>query len=325
MILQLFGQLFSISRNTFTESIRQPVYVVLLFITTIALILNPNLAAYTFDDDNKLLIDLGLSSLFLSGLFLAAFTATGVLSSEIDNKTVLTVISKPIARPVFVLGKFLGVAGAIGVGYWTMTIVFLLTVRHGVQQRASQTHDVPVLLFGILAFVIALVGATAANYFYRWVFTSTFVIALTVLATAAWGLVSIVSPAGNIQSPATDWNPQLMIGIVMVFEAVLILTAVAIAASTRLGQIMTLVICVGAFGVGLVSEYFLGGLTSEYPWFFPLYVITPNLQLLWPADALTQGHDFTGEFFALISAYTFCIVGALLSLAVCLFQTRDVG
>ncbi|NQW49042.1 MAG: ABC transporter permease, partial [Planctomycetes bacterium] len=88
--------LFTIARNAFLESIRQPVQAVLICAALLALVLNLNVAGYTLEDDNKLLIDLGLSTLFLSGILMAAFTATSVLSREIENKTLLTVVSKPV-------------------------------------------------------------------------------------------------------------------------------------------------------------------------------------------------------------------------------------
>jgi ABC-type transport system involved in multi-copper enzyme maturation permease subunit len=160
--------LLAIARNAFLESIRQPVFVVLVLAGILALVLNVNLAAFTLEDDNKLLIDLGLSTLFLSGLLMAAFTATSVLSREIENKTVLTVVSKPVPRPQVVVGKFLGVAAAIATAYWLLAAVFLLTVRHRVQSsvRAEDIFDPPVVTFGLLAigltFLIAGLAMVAA-------------------------------------------------------------------------------------------------------------------------------------------------------------------
>ena len=63
------------------------------------------LAGFTMEDDQRMMIDLGLSTILLCGTLLAAFIATNVLNREIQNRTVLTVISKPVSRPVFVLGK----------------------------------------------------------------------------------------------------------------------------------------------------------------------------------------------------------------------------
>jgi len=181
----MFQQVLTIGRNTYTESIRQPVFVVLIMASSLLLLLSPSLAAYTLDDDNKMMIDMGLSTLFLTGLLLAAFTATGVLSAEVENKTVLTVVSKPVSRPLFVLGKFVGVAGAIAVAYWTLSSVFLLLVRHRVMQTASDPFDGPVIVFGLLAGLTALLVATLGNYFYQWVFTSSFVTSAVALMSFA--------------------------------------------------------------------------------------------------------------------------------------------
>ena len=100
--------IFTIARNGFLESIRQPIYIVVLLGGILAMVLNVNLAAFSLGQDDKLLVDLGLSTLFITGLLLAAFTATSVLSKEIENKTVLTVVSKPVARPTLIVGKYLG-------------------------------------------------------------------------------------------------------------------------------------------------------------------------------------------------------------------------
>jgi hypothetical protein len=58
---------------------------------------------------------------------------------------------------------------------------------------------------------------------------------------------------------------------------------------------------------------------------WPLYVLIPNLQYFWPADALTQGHVITLEYFATVSLYAWLVIGGLISLAVLLFQGRDVS
>ncbi len=321
----MFQQIYTIARNTFTESIRMPVFVVLTLATALLLILSPSLAAYTLDDDNKLMIDMGLSTLFLAGLLLAAFTATGVLSREVENKTVLTVVSKPVARPVFVVGKYLGVAAALAMTYWILTIVFLLTVRHGVMQTASDRFDIPVLVFGLGGGIAALLLATLGNYFYHWVFTSSLMNSFFGLLTGGWFMVLCIQRDWSIQIPGSDLNGQLMIGLLLVFLAVLVLTAVAIAVSTRLGQIMTILICVGTFVVGLVSQYLLGKWAARSVIADVFYRVVPNFQLLWPADALTQGHDFTLQYVLSVAAYAALMIGAILSLAVCLFQNREVG
>lgn len=319
--------LLAIARNAFLEAIRQPIHAVLLCGALLALVLNVNIAAYTLEDDNKLLVDLGLSTLFLTGLLMAAFTATSTLSREIENKTVVTVVSKPVSRWTVIVGKFLGVAAALASAYALLAVAFLITVRHRVQTtvRVEDTYDGPVIAFGLLAFVITLVSAGLANYLYRRPFPSTFAVVGCGAAVAAWGLVSCISRDWTLQNPAVDFNPQLVIGLTMVFEAVLVLTAVAVAASTRLPRLATLVVCIGVFLLGLVGEYFLSVTATGTRLLAPLAAVVPNFQVFWPADALTQGHPIPLSYLASVTLYAACLATAALSLAVLLFQTRDVG
>ncbi|MCX5662814.1 MAG: ABC-2 transporter permease [Planctomycetota bacterium] len=317
-------QLLTIGRNTFIESIRQPIFSVLTLVAIMGLILNPMLAMFTIDDDNKIMIDMGLSTLFIAGLLLAAFTATGVLAHEIENKTVLTVVSKPVSRPVFVLGKYVGVVGAIALAYWILAIVFLLGVRHGVMQTAAEGLDGPVLSFGVAAGAGALLIAALANYFYHWSFTSTLVSLLGLFLTGAGLFVGFVDK---------HWDPQsfnlaessLAWGLFLIFLGLMVLTAVAIAASTRLGQIMTLIICTGAFFLGLISDFMFSRGMSGNRLVELLYRITPNLQAFWTADAITEKNPFTLGYMGWTAAYAACFIAALLSLAIALFQTREVG
>ena len=91
----MFGQTLAIIRNTFFESIRQPILLVMLVVATIGLIFCNLLAGFTMEDDQRMMVDLGLSTVFVCGTILAAFIATNVLNREIENLTALTVISKP--------------------------------------------------------------------------------------------------------------------------------------------------------------------------------------------------------------------------------------
>src|SRR5699024_2491733 len=104
---------------------------------------------------------------------------------------------------------------------------------------------------------------------YRWVFSSSLVFALTIAETLAFICVMFISKQWAFQSPAAEFLAnhhqmlQVILGLVMVFEAVLIITAIALACSTRLGQIMTLVICIGVFLLGLVSNA-LGQMVNQH-------------------------------------------------------------
>ncbi len=328
----MIQQVLAIARNAFVESIRQPIFTVVTLAGVLVFVLLPSIAANTLEDDNKLMVDMGLSTLALAGLFLAAFTATGVVSNEIENQTVLTTISKPVSRPAFVLGKFLGVAAALVLAFWTLTMVFMLAVRHKVMMTASDPFDLPVIVLGVGLGGVALFGSVAANYLHRKVFTSTLIVSLAVSQTAAFALVLFIAKGWKFQWPSAEMARegafmagQLPMALLLVLQAVLLLTAVAIAASTRLGQVMTLVICALVFLLGLVSHGIFGAYVHDSTLAATLYYLIPNVHFLWTADALTNELDLTLEYVALASGYALLFIAAILFMAVGLFQTREVG
>jgi hypothetical protein len=78
-----------------------------------------------------------------------------------------------------VLGKYLGVAGAIALGTIYMSFVFLLVEQHTVLQTVRDPLHVPVILFGVGAAVIGLGVGIWCNYFYNKVFSSTVICVTT--------------------------------------------------------------------------------------------------------------------------------------------------
>jgi len=262
----MLQQLIAIFKNTFLESIRQPIYLIMIGIGILALVLNLNMSAFTLDDDNKFLIDMGMATIFLCALLIAAFVATSVLTLEIENRTVLTVVSKPVGRPLFILGKYLGVSAAVLVALTILSCTFLLTIRHGVLQTASDKIDYPVIVFSLIAVVLSLLIGIIANYLYGWVFTSTTVSALFPLSVLAYFGILAVGKHWEFQlftskaflGISPDLKPQILIAIFGLSLAVLVICSIAIAASTRLGQVMTLFTCVMVFMLGLLSDHFFG-------------------------------------------------------------------
>lgn len=261
------GQILTIARNTFLESVRQPIYFVLLMAGWILQALNMLMSAYSLGytdssevtGDNKLLLDVGLATVFVLSTLLAAFLATAVLSREIENKTALTVLAKPVGRPTFIVGKYLGVTVAIGVATIILLVFFEMALRHRVMTTARDRVDMPVVLFTGLALLLSVGLGVWGNYFYGWVFSSTAVLTLLPLSLLAWLGVLLVSKNWTLQeiTPKT-LLPQIKLASASMGMAMPVLCAVAIAASTRLGQVMTILVCAGAFVLGLLSNHLVG-------------------------------------------------------------------
>lgn len=262
----MLSQTLTIARTTFLESVRQPIYFILLCLAGLSMVFVTWSTGFSMDygssgevsADNRLMLQIGLASIFLLGTVMAGFVATSAVSREIERKTVLTVVSKPVPRPVLILGKYLGVAAAMSIAVVTMLVFMQLAVRHGVQSTAADDVDKPVVVFGLSAVAIAMFVAVWGNFFYGWSFTQTFSLLLCPLIIVAWLLVLLISKKWEVQSLAKDFKPQVLTVSVCVGLALLVLTAVAIAASARLGQVMTIVVCLIVMMVGLLSSPIFG-------------------------------------------------------------------
>ena len=259
--------LLTIARNAFIESLRQPIVLVVVLISAVLQYLNTAISAYSMGyrtfagevtGDDKLLFDVGMGTLFLCGILIASFIATAVISREIENKTVLTVVSKPISRAAVVIGKFFGVMGASLLATFIMTFFLLLALKHGVLSTVSDDLHMPVITFGLGAIFLSLAAGAFTNFAYGWSFTQT---ALLVLAPAIAIAYIAAAPfeADWKLSPLSEvLKPEVIKACIASIGALIVLTSIATAASTRLGQVMTIMICLGMFMLGLLSDYFVG-------------------------------------------------------------------
>lgn len=325
----MLQRFLAVAQVTFVETIRQPIYGVLLLITAVMLVLNVSLAAFTLADDDRLLLDLGLSTLLLSGLFLSAFSAAGVFSREIENKTVLTVVSKPVSRPMFVLAKFTGLLAAVFLAFYLCFLVFVLAQRHGVLQNSSDPWDAPVLVFGIGTLLASLLVASFSNYFFGKDIPKTFIAVVTPLLTLGVLVVGKFDEHWEVIPFGSNFvGGQVVLAAYLVMAMVMVMTVVALAVSTRFGQVMTLVACTVLLGVGTISDYAFGQFAESSKLAAALYRTIPNFGPFWVMDALhadTADTTITFQYVFLVTCYALLLTVGVLGIAVCSFQRREVG
>jgi len=119
------ARVWVIARNVFLEVIRDRIlYLVALFALLLlaATLLLPEVSAGAQD---KITLDLGLAAIHLLSVVVAVFVGTGLVNKEIEKKTVLVLIAKPVSRLEFVIGKHLGLSGVLAVLIVLLTAIFL--------------------------------------------------------------------------------------------------------------------------------------------------------------------------------------------------------
>lgn len=318
-------KLFTLAQNTFIETLRQPVYIIIIIAALLLLLVSPSLTMYTMSDDNKLLREMGLSTLFLTSLFIAIFSASGAVAEEIDNKTILTVLTKPILRPIFILAKFLGVSAAVAVAHYICTVAMLMAIRHGVLETVSDTPDWTVIGTGAAVVVLAILLSAFFNYSYDWKFSSTAIILTAVFATIGMVFLCFIDRYWRFNPQNNGFNALDVYSSVLLFLAAIIIVALAVALSTRFNIVVTLSACVGIFMLGLISDWAFGELAKTQLWAKICYYLVPNLQIFWISDAIYEGSEVPIKYILITASYALCYTTAILLLAIAVFQRRQVG
>ena len=319
------GRIITIARNTFTESIRQPIFFILLMIASLMIALGPSFSFFTLMQGDKLLKDTGLATMLLTCLLLGVFSASGVVSREIQNKTAATVLSKPAGKGFFIAGKFFGIAGTIVAAIYVMSIIYLITLRYGVKLAAYEDPDHPVIVFLVLAFFFTILIGAVSNYFFGKNFNSSAVIASIPAFTFAFIALCFISPGWGLQKfgEKIQWN--LLIGSLLITFAAFVLTALAVALSTRLQLVPALTITFLFFILGLISDFLFLKTSSSNFFARVIYAVVPNLQYFWVADSLVQNKPIQAGYVFAVLIYLTAMVTAILAFGAYLFEEKELA
>lgn len=113
-----------IALNTFTEAIRQKVYNVLLIFALVAIASATFFAQFSFSEQLKFVKDFCLGALSVFGALIAIVGTAQLLPNEVENRTIYTILSKPVRRFEFLLGKFKGIVLLIFLSMVMMSLMF---------------------------------------------------------------------------------------------------------------------------------------------------------------------------------------------------------
>jgi Cu-processing system permease protein len=118
------GVISWIAVNVFKESVRDKVLYNLVFFAVLLIAVSYLLGQLTAGQDIKIIKDLGLAAMSLFGLFIAVFIGTGLVSKEVERRSIYSLLSKPIRRQDFIVGKYLGLVLTLLVNVSVMTAAY---------------------------------------------------------------------------------------------------------------------------------------------------------------------------------------------------------
>lgn len=131
----------NISVATAKEAIGQPLFLLFLFGGAAALVAYVYIPYNTFGEDVKMLLDSGLTTIMVLAIIFALWTASTSVAQEIEGKTAITLLSKPISRRQFIIGKFVGILWPVVVMFVVLGVVLMATVSYKVVYDARETSN----------------------------------------------------------------------------------------------------------------------------------------------------------------------------------------
>ncbi len=137
----VFPKVAAIARTTAKEAFAQPLFWVELSLGAALLLVFVVVPYNTFGEDVKMLKDSGLTLIMLLSIGLAVWTASVSIADELEGRTALTLLSKPIGRRQFVFGKFLGVLVPAFAMFVLLSTLFSETVLYKVIYDARETSN----------------------------------------------------------------------------------------------------------------------------------------------------------------------------------------
>ncbi|HYE32314.1 MAG TPA: ABC transporter permease subunit [Methylomirabilota bacterium] len=317
-------QFVTIASNAFMELVRQPIFLILMTVSASFIVFISSIYYFSFGDDPKLVKDGVLAIMLLAGLFGAVLSASASLAHEIRTGTALAVLAKPVGRTHFLLGKYVGLAGALTLLTLVNGLAALLASRMAFDAYGSPDVVGLRIFYGFIVGSFALGGLS--NYFLRRPFVPDAVFFQVAGVILAFVIINFISKEWKVQQfgAGVDW--RLVRAAALILFALWILAAVALACSTRFEMIPTLAICSAVFLLGLMSDYLFGRAAAQGAWWGTVaYNVIPNWQLFWLSDALVEGKTIPWAYVGKAFGYVICYLGAALAVGLALFEDRELS
>jgi ABC-type transport system involved in multi-copper enzyme maturation permease subunit len=266
----------AIARTTAKEALSQPLFYVLVTIGVFSLILFPFIPYYTLGEDIKMLKDDGLILIMVLSIILALWTASGSIAEEIEGRTALTLLSKPVGRRQFILGKFLGILIPVAIMFIVLGAVFLSSVSFKAVYDARETAQAE--------------------------------------PTAAQCRAEII---------------QIAPGLALAAMETVVLTAISVAISTRLGMMANLIICASIYVLGHLVPALANSAVgkNEYVRFVAdvQAAVFPVLENFNISAGISTGHSVPANYLGWAGLYCILYTAVALLAALALFEDRDLA
>ena len=249
------NSLLHIGYNTFRESLRQPIYSIILLTVLFIIAFQPLLALFTFGSQEKLVIDASMATIMLFGWIIAILCATQTVSREIESGTIALILVKPVHRHTFIIAKVGGILAVLTLFVCTSTAAMLIALKIA-EFELRPNHK----LLG--AFFIAIIASAIIGGLHNYLnktsffsaFAKTLAISFILLAFTVF-FIPVESHSHSTWAYGNEQSLRLLQSSFLMLFAVWAMGSLATALSTYFSIGSNVSICTVIFLLGLSSDY----------------------------------------------------------------------
>ena len=174
----------AIALNTFKEAVRNKIFYLLIVFGILSALSSKIVSLLTIGDMEKVLKDVGLASINFFCVLIAVFTGINLVYKEIEKKTIYNIVSKPISRSTFIIGKFFGLAYTLLVALVSMAFIFFFFLFISTGEFDSRI----LLYFALLYMELLIITAISLLFssFSTPILSSIFTISLYLIGQVMW-------------------------------------------------------------------------------------------------------------------------------------------
>jgi len=221
-------RVLAVAGNTFLEAVRQKVFAVLLLFGLVMVGGANYFTEFSYQEQFKFLKDLGYASIGLTGLLIGLLGAAQLIPGEIERRTILTALCRPLRRWEFIWGKYLGLLFLlfVMVGIMSVAVGGVLQWKEG-QLLALEGSDPavadliraeardPRMLQAVLLVWVKLAVVAAMAVFFSTIATSTtFVVAMTLMVYLIGHLQSVAREQWTESGETKQWLVKFFLAAV---------------------------------------------------------------------------------------------------------------
>jgi len=315
-VLPMARRVVAIAGNTFTESLRQRVFNILLVFALAVLASAAYFRSFSFAVEEAVLRfvkDFCLGAISVFGTLLAIVATAQMIPGEIERRTIYTILAKPVRRFEFLLGKYLGSVWLLLCSTIAMTLVFVAMLWITERGQIASLRAA-----GLAGSVVELP------------------------AEQEWGEEGIPDELAELGLQGSlaeeialiryqSRDPNLLKALLLVFVKICLVAAIVILISTFSGSVVfTVVLSVLVFFAGHLQE------TARLVWAHGeagpvprlamgiLAFLLPDLTAFNVADEVVVGSPVPGELLVRTIGYGLLYIGGALALAWLIFSEREI-